>query len=622
MRKTFVVFLIVWSFLLFVPKVSADKENFEISAETIYKVSENGSTNVSQKIRIRNKKEFIYAPSYSVSLGIQDIKNISVVDTDQTPIPFNVSKTEEGITIESLFTKRVVGQDAENEFIIYFDTGSIVRKNGNIWETDIPGLSNADDFSSFTILLQVPESFGKATIIKPFKNLGKNASGFLFNKDDVGKTGIYIIFGDSQFFDFSLSYHLTNSNLFPVKTEIALPPNTNYQQVIINDINPKPSNTYIDSDGNWLATYLLSSKQKLDIKITGVAKINAQPVEEELPDERKKLYLKNDKYWETDDEEIKRLAKTLKTPQAIYNFVVNKLNYNYEKVISGNERLGAKKSLQSPNFSVCLEFTDLFIAIARAAGIPTRSIEGFGYTQNEKLRPLSLVKDILHSWPQYYDDEKKTWIMIDPTWGNTTAGLDYFKSFDLSHFAFVIKGADSTYPIPAGGYKDDPDTKDITINFAKSDNFTLQKNLDITNNFPNSFLSGFQLGGSITVANNGNGLVENEEIKILSDFSSKLQTFNTGPIPPFGNKQIKVTFNKTPLLTNKMFDIRIYSSSKEDLKRIKISLLPGKAVFWIGGGGVFVIISAFFIISALKARRLPFQGLEKQDNLHRQSKKP
>ncbi len=63
---------------------------------------------------------------------------------------------------------------------------------------------------------------------------------------------------------------------------------------------------------------------------------------------------------------------------------------------------------------------------------------------------MSLVKDVLHAWPEYYDESKKTWIMIDPTWGNTTHGMDYFSSLDFEHITFVIKGLSSTYPVPAG----------------------------------------------------------------------------------------------------------------------------------------------------------------------------
>ena len=113
--------------------------------------------------------------------------------------------------------------------------------------------------------------------------------------------------------------------------------------------------------------------------------------------------------------------------------------------------MGALSALNNPTSAVCLEFTDLFVALSRAAGIPAREIDGYAYTNNAHDRPLSLTEDVLHAWPEYYDFDKKAWIMVDPTWGNTTGGIDYFNALDFDHIAFVIKGENSGYPIPAGG---------------------------------------------------------------------------------------------------------------------------------------------------------------------------
>ena len=59
--------------------------------------------------------------------------------------------------------------------------------------------------------------------------------------------------------------------------------------------------------------------------------------------------------------------------------------------------------------------------------------------------------------------------MIDPTWANTTGGIDYFNVLDFDHIAFVIKGESSDYPIPAGGYKlqGNEEEKDVNVSFAK-----------------------------------------------------------------------------------------------------------------------------------------------------------
>jgi hypothetical protein len=72
-----------------------------------------------------------------------------------------------------------------------------------------------------------------------------------------------------------------------------------------------------------------------------------------------------------------------------------------------------------------------------------------------------LSGDILHSWPEYYNDKLGIWIPVDPTWENTS-GIDYFNSFDFNHIVFAIHGKNSDYPVPAGMYKIE-NSSDITI---------------------------------------------------------------------------------------------------------------------------------------------------------------
>ena len=204
-------------------------------------------------------------------------------------------------------------------------------------------------------------------------------------------------------------------------------------------MNPAPENVTKDKDGNWLATYLLRPRSSTRVEVRGKAAVSLFPKPEALSDESRAEYLKEKPYWQVSDSRIQKLAKDLKTPKAIYDYVVKSLTYDFERVKKQQARLGAVATLQNPTSAVCLEFTDLFIAITRAAGIPAREVEGFAFTDNQKQRPLSLVQDILHAWPEYYDDTRQMWIMVDPTWGNSTGGVDYFDVLDFDHFAFVRK---------------------------------------------------------------------------------------------------------------------------------------------------------------------------------------
>jgi transglutaminase-like putative cysteine protease len=239
---------------------------------------------------------------------------------------------------------------------------------------------------------------GKPTYIKPnnVKLINNNLS---FTKQDLGNSGISLSFGDEQIFDFNLAYHLENPNLFSVNTEIALPPSTNYQDVEIDSIIPEPSNVTRDADGNWLAQYTLTSGKKINIEVKGKAKISLNPKKEPLSDTELEAFLKVQPYWQSNAKAIRDLASKLKTPHEIFKYVVDTLTYDYNRVQNSSPRLGAYEAYKNPKSAVCLEFTDLFIAIARAAGIPAREVNGYAYTQDEKQRPLSLVKDVLHAWP-------------------------------------------------------------------------------------------------------------------------------------------------------------------------------------------------------------------------------
>lgn len=601
MFKKILLGLIILFFLsIYATSPAQADENFDIAAYISLAARDTGSTRVTQDIKITNKSEYYYTPSYELSVGSGDIKNIKVFDASGS-IPFTLKendKREKSIAVN--FQKRIVGVGKVNSFTIQFDTENIVKKTGLVWEVNVPGLENPESFSSYTVVLQVPSSFGTATVIKPYKSFTNPAQGYTFSKEELGKSGVLLIFGNEQGYQFNLVYHLANSNLFPIKTEIALPPDTAYQTVSVSSITPEPVNVYKDKDGNWLAVYQLAPQSKVNIRARGLVKVFSKPQktdENVLP-----AYTQKDVYWEQDDE-IKKLGRKLSTPENIYTYVVNKLTYSYTKVTNKNTRLGAKEALQRPTFAVCLEFTDLFIALARAAGIPSRAVEGYAYTDNSKLRPLSLVNDVLHSWPEYYDKDKKQWIMVDPTWGNTTHGLDYFNTLDFSHIAFVINGANSSYPVPAGGYKLTSNTKDVEVSFSDLSTFQTVTSSQILPQFPSVALSAFPIQGFVKIINKGHTALRNKSFKIESDLQYIQKEFTVDEIPPFGYQMFPVVFAKTPLLTSKNYNVTIQYETTTLTNKIFVSVLPAYAWYIIGGG---ILVTIILLIIALKFRRVSF----------------
>jgi len=513
--------------------------------------------------------------------------------------------TEEsgGVDIKATFNKRVVGLGNKHTLNISFDTDEVAQNLNNIWEINIPGISSKNDFATFNTTVVYPAVLGKPSYIKPDILPTVSTNKLTFSKDQLDNSGISITFGSFQIYSFDLIYHLGNKNLFPIKTEIALPPSTNYQNITIDSMNPKPLNVRLDSDGNWLAQYYLSPSKNINVEVIGKAKTNLSPNEEALTNEQLHEYLKPAPFWESDNSKIKDLAQQLKTPEAIYNFVVGNLNYDYSRVSSNKPRLGAVSVLNAPSSAVCLEFTDLFIALSRAAGIPAREINGFAYTKNTRERPLSLVKDILHAWPEYYDFNKKAWVMVDPTWGNTTGGVDYFNTLDFDHFAFVIKGQDSSYPVPAGGYKlsQNINTKDVNVEIG--DNFKSNTILKSKIDLQNEIIGGLPINLTIKVQNSGNSISENQNLTISSDYlNPKQQTIYFQKIPPYGFIEIPVGFDKTSFLTNKTDTVKIAIDNNVYSQDIKI--LPIFFNKWvILGGVIFLAISTLSIIIT-RSRRI------------------
>lgn len=592
-------------------KADAKSDQFSLKADVVYKVDENGVTYVTQKITITNKTEFYFTPSYTVITGIDNIEKVEAQNSDGS-IPTTVSDSENGKAIKLSFPKKYTGLNRNNIFTLKFETKDIGRKEGSIWELTIPGIERVDDFESYNITIQVPENFGKSSISKPELNFENGE--VKISKDQITKSGIFMLFGEKQIYNFNLTYNISNPNLFPVRTEIALPPETSMQDSVIQYFSEEPIDVVTDIDGNWIAEYRLLPQQKKKIIVKGYIVLSDKKIKETLTSRQLKEYTASKKNWVT-DQEIRKIADKLSTPKEIYDYVVKTLTYNHSKVATTSERLGGAGSIKNPDNSVCLEFSDLFITLARAKGIPARMVEGYAYTRNSKIRPVSLVNDVLHAWPEYYDNKEKRWIMIDPTWGNTTKGMDYFNSLDFSHVAFVIKGMDSEYPIPAGGYKFSKDSKDVEIKFAENALDNEKAKFKISDTFPSYSFPKVNIKGDFIIRNIGFVPAKKIIVKITTKGSTKNYVLDY--LPPNGTKKITATFDDVPFLTNNDYVITMQVGDQIYKKNIKITLIPDlRQILLIGG-----IISGSAIIAAITFHTgsILVQRRKRKNNIHRQS---
>jgi len=267
----------------------------------------------------------------------------------------------------------------------------------------------------------------------------------------------------------------------------------------------------------------------------------------------------------------------------------------------------------TPDLATCQEFTDVFVAMSRANNIPSRRITGYALTNDETLRPLSLGDDILHAWPEYFSQEKQAWIPTDPTWGDTTGGVDYFNQFDLNHIVFAINGESSTLPHPAGAYKlEGIDGKTIEVNVASE---VIETNADISASIQPKAIGPISTPGSynLTIVNNTGQAWYNINTQLSTKNSSEIKIHatdtsipallpfqsltipisvynNSGMAPSSDELDVTISKNNIPLNTT-TWNVTTAPQAIKEISRpfTLVGLVVGSVLVTLVAGSIFIL---------------------------------
>lgn len=559
------------------------------------------TSRVKFNIKITNLKSDVYVNKFAISFPKSfTISNLASSDNNGSIEPKIISD-EYNTKVEMEFSNPNVGKDSINNFYLNFDQSNLFQLNGSVWEVVLPVIENREG-GDYQVIVSLPvETDKKISISKP------RPSQIVGNRviwSNPKEKTIYAVFGEIQTYKAELIYHLKNTEVIPILTEISFPPDTLYQKVYIESISTLPSSAYRDEDGNFLGKYLLKPLETKTITFKGYIQVFSSPREEMKNlvsrdiENQKKYLLTSQKYWTISSlDKIDGLGKEV---EAIYDFVEGNLKYNYNKINSDNLRLGAQGVLNRPTQAVCMEFTDLFIGISREKGIMAREVQGYGVSFDPRLQPLSLASDVLHAWPEYFDEKSGLWIPVDPTWENTS-GIDYFNSFDLNHIVFAIHGKKSDYPLPAGMYKID-DSKDISIK-ATVESPKEKKLIDIKSIKLESRIFENKINqGKFLLKNTGNVylfnipiFIKGENIKVNKD------RFLVSVLAPYESKEIIFEYQGTKNRRQGQLRIEVFDQILID-EVIKIAP-PFYFTILIIGGGSFLILIVFMIFRRKKRQR-------------------
>ena len=581
LKKFLPAFFIFLSFLAVPNNIAkAINEEFLIDLNISYKYNQEGYFEVEKNFGIINLQNDLAITSFTQNLEEYNYYDLEARDVNG-PLEFKETDEEDNKKVTVSLRGVKIGKNQINKFTIKYKSRDLIQRNGNILNINLPKIPK-NNIQNLKINLIIPENSGKIIYVSPnptkqeIKNQNYN---FEFEGETILDKAISATFGEYQLTNFNIKYDLKNDSKWFQTQEIALVPDINKrQEVRIESLEPKPLDLYEDEDGNYLAKYRLNPSSNLEVTLKGSVRtygIQIDPEKggpfENINKELIKKYTKEDRYWESNSPEIKEIAQRLKdsdknvslNAQKVYKFLIENYKYDFEILKKSSiERYGALTTIKREAKIGCMEFTDAFIAIARSMGIPAREINGYAYSKDPEKNPINISineGDRLHAWPEFYDPNFG-WVQIDPTWGNTS-NIDYFTKLDLNHISLVVKGLDSTYPLPAGFYKNDSNKKYLEFDFPDNpETLAYTKDYNAQKVFSFNFVSLLQGVEPIKITNRGNSTLFNINSERVLPGQSKVIFVKKGEAISFedfgGNKnEIKVL---NPFSTSILITIYIF----------------------------------------------------------------
>ncbi len=604
MKKIFIALVIFFSSF----SLCFADEKFANSYYITYQITNSGLANVTEEIIITNKTSDYYPSDQTFSYHSFNLGNVRAYDEKGEFAP-EIAKEGSKTDIHVKFREPHVGIGKQTKLTLNYQTSDMASLNGEVWQILIPGIKNLDFYDDFRLKLEIPENFPENQYVSIPPSIN-----FEWTKNEIRDKGIVLIFGKNQYYKLSLNYFLQNTGITSVLSSITIPPNTNYQDVFLKKVSPEPVYSEKDPDENWILWFSLDPTSSKMIKVDMLVHLFFDPkTGTPLSNSERKTYLAPLKFWDYQNfSNYSSRINNLKSPREIYDFTANSLTYNFNRLNKTPERYTASEILKNPINAICTDFTNVFISIARKNGIPAREINGYAYTQNYDIQPLSLDKDILHAWPEYYDSKKGMWIMVDPTWGNTTGGIDYFEKIDLNHIVFVKKGVSSETPYPAGSYKNNEhSSKDVNVAFSSLAEWNKTsagagKKIDLTYDVNEWPVSGINMKGKI--------IIQNKSGAELTDLSYQLQiddkTLINKNIPNLIPYQIhEKEFDLPRLMFWQKKDITLTTfinnrAVKKVIHYTPIYLWKNNIYYFIGGTGALLIL--MLILGYTIIRRIKF----------------
>jgi len=401
------------------------------------------------------------------------IDSISVTDKYGARLNFFTEQTDSQNLLIKVPITTSITRTENSEIFLKYNSYGLVIESGAIKDVYIPGIPEDYKFEENnvkrTILtnVKIPSTEPEVNFISPkydFVLKGDSREISIPEKDLLGQT-VWIQLGTKQYFSFEIKQRVPKTSGFPFALNtlfVPVPRNVESgpvtQQVYFTYISEDPNKVSLDKDNNLIFEFKSSSSGEKEVVIKGYAELSQNgnfditdsgsifDIGEDMLEE-----IQPGKYWEVDSDLILETASEIKgeetdvyrITQKTFDYVINKIDYSFVKKYGLNERQGALATLNG-GAAVCMEYSDLFITLLRAQGIPARAAFGYGYGALDYLSQDE--RDINHQWAEVYLPKQDTWVSIDTTWGDFGSQI---LGGDLNHFYSHVASKDPETPSTA-----------------------------------------------------------------------------------------------------------------------------------------------------------------------------
>lgn len=443
--------------LLLILAVTATPANAQPSStyyelvELSYTINADRTLNAHEKYVVYNSSLRTHTYTITHQIPTEGTDDINVW-SDAESLESEVEKTAEKTTITIRFK---LGGRKRLTYHISYIADNLVSGVGPIYESKFGGIIlGPRDFSHQKHIVEVQGLAGsKLFLTNPDAQILENDPPTVRYETSIDAPGSFeglkVQFcTQPTYYKLTLTERLTNQSTDKIDdmrlNMILFTKEASWQFAALTSSNYQVKTMYVDNENNWHGVFEVGeispgATKELQLELIYEIDVYDPRISENdvgALSEASWLtaYLEPDNKWESDHPLIVQAATSAVdgatnaylAGQKIVEFVVDRLNYQTQTT-----RHGALWAYLN-RIGDCSEYTDLSVALARAAGLPARAMYGWGYSENNLGG---------HAWVEFYLPNKG-WQPADPTWAEAFG--DHFAKLNPIHLTRSIRGLNSS----------------------------------------------------------------------------------------------------------------------------------------------------------------------------------